>query len=43
MLEFLTGEARLCGWVFGKEISGTLTYLAKICAQSVTTGEGRVI
>ena len=43
MLEFLTGEARLCGWVFGKEISGTHTYLAKIFAQTVTTGEGRVI
>ena len=28
---------------FGKEISGTNTYLAKICAQSVTTGEGRKI
>jgi hypothetical protein len=43
MLEFLTGEARFCGWVFGKEISGTHTYLAKIFAQSVTTGEGRII
>ena len=43
MLEFLTGEARLCDGVFGKEIFGTHTYLAKICAQSVTTGEGRVI
>ena len=43
MLEFLTGEVRLCGWVFGKELSGTHTYLAKICAQSVTTVEGRVI
>ena len=43
MLELLTGEARFCGWVFGKEISGTLSYLAKICTQSVTTGEGRII
>jgi hypothetical protein len=43
MLEFLTVEAPLCGWVFGKGISGTHTYLAKICAQSVATGEGRVI
>ena len=24
MLEFLTGEARFYGWVFGKEISETL-------------------
>ena len=43
MLEFLTGEMRLYGGFFGKEISETHTYLAKICAQSVTTGEGRII
>ncbi len=43
MLEFLAGEARFYGWVFGKEISETLTYLANICAQSVTTAEGRII
>jgi len=43
MLEFLTGKARFCGWGFGKEISETYTYLANICAQSVTTGEGRII
>ena len=43
MLEFLAGGARFCGGVFGKEISETHTYLAKICAQSVTTGEGRII
>ena len=43
MLDFLAGEARFCGWVSGKEISETHKYLAKICAQSVSTGEGRII